>query len=366
MTGVGLYERRKVVVVGGGVAGALLAKTIQSYAEVVLIDPKEYFEIPWANLRSKVEPSVAEKTIINHSDYFVHGKIITSSATNVTETEVVTAEGRKVAYTHLVIATGHAAYTPRCRRDRLEQFQEENTKIKISGSILIIGGGPMGVELAAEIAVDYPEKKVTIVHSGPRLLEFIGRRAANKTLHWLKSKKVEVHLDQSVDIDSISEADRVFKTSAGETITADCYFYCVDQPVSSSWLQNSLLKDCINKNGRLMVDEHLRVKGQKNIFAIGDITDVPEIKQGFLAQRHAIVVAKNLKLLINGAKESRLAKYKPATTMAMVSLGRKDAVAQFSFVAMIGFLPGFIKSKDLFVHRTRQQMGLDRGHPSLI
>lgn len=107
------------------------------------------------------------------------------------------------------------------------------------------------------------------------MLEFIGHRAANKTLRWLKSKNVEVLLDQSVDIDSISEADRAFKTSAGETITADCYFYCADIPVSSSCLQNSVLKDCLNKNGRLMVDEYLRVKGQKNILAIGDITDVP-------------------------------------------------------------------------------------------
>ncbi|KAI3879008.1 hypothetical protein MKW92_046032, partial [Papaver armeniacum] len=52
-----------------------------------------------------------------------------------------------------------------------------------------------------------------------------------------------------------------------------------------------------------MVDEHLRVKGHKNVFAIGDITDIPEMKQGYLAQNHAVLVAKNVMLLMDGGKE---------------------------------------------------------------
>ena len=77
----------------------------------------------------------------------------------------------------------------------------ENDKIKSSSSVLIIGGGRMGVELAGEIAADYPEKNVTLIHDGPRLLEYIGPKASNKALKWLKSKRVEVLLEQSVDLD---------------------------------------------------------------------------------------------------------------------------------------------------------------------
>lgn len=85
---------------------------------------KEYFEIPWANLRSKVEPSLAERAVINHTEYLTNGRIITSSAVNITGTDVLTTEGRKIPYDYLVIATGHSYSTPRTRRDRLEQFQE--------------------------------------------------------------------------------------------------------------------------------------------------------------------------------------------------------------------------------------------------
>lgn len=84
-----------------------------------------------------------------------------------------------------------------------------------------------------------------------------------------------------------------------------------------------------------------------------------ELKQGYLAQKHATVVAKNLKLLMKGDKESKLAKYKPSSAMAIVSLGRKEGIAQFPFATIGGRLPGVIKSKDLFVGRTRKLMGVD-------
>ncbi|XP_043691649.1 apoptosis-inducing factor homolog B-like [Telopea speciosissima] len=353
-----LSSAKRVVIVGGGVAGALLAKTLQFRADVTLIDPKEYFEIPWANLRSMVEPSFAKRSVIRHTDYFKNGRIITSHAINITDTEVLTADGLLVPYDYLVIATGHADSAPKARTEKLQQYEAEYQKIKSADSILIIGGGPTGVELAGEIAVDFPEKKVTLVHRGSRLLEFIGPKASKKTLDWLISKKVEVILEQSVDLNSVPDGDGTYKTSGGETIRADCHYVCIGQPTGSAWLKETILKDMLDMHGRLKVDENLRVIGRKNIFAIGDITDIQEIKQGYIAHRHALLTAKNLKLLMNGEKESKLEKYKPGSPLALVSLGRKEGVAQLPFTTIIGCIPGYIKSKDMFVGKTRKEMGL--------
>ncbi|XP_059627787.1 uncharacterized protein LOC132270629 [Cornus florida] len=351
---------RRVVVIGGGVAGSLIAKSLQFIADVTLIDPKEYFEITWASLRSTVEPSFAERSVIKHREYLTNGRVITASAIDITATEVLTSEGRLIPYDFLVIATGHEDHPilP-TRNEKLEQYETENEKIKEAHSILIIGGGPTGVELAGEIAADYPEKKVTLVHKGYRLLEFIGPKAAGKALDWLKSKKVEVKLEQSVNLNSISDGSKTYRTSAGEIIKADCMFLCIGKPLGSAWLKETILKDNLDNLGRLMVDENMRVKGRKNVFAIGDITDVREIKQGYLAQKHALVAAKNLKLLMTGGKESKMATYEPRSIKAIVSLGRRDAVAQYSFTTMIGLVPGLIKSKDLFVGKIRKQLGLD-------
>lgn len=159
----------------------------------------------------------------------------------------------------------------------------DNEKIKGAKSILIVGGGPTGVELAGEIAFDYPEKDVTLVHDGYRLLEFIGPKASNKSLEWLKSKHVDVRLEQSVDLDSNSGG--AYVTSSGEIIEADCHFLCTGKPLGSEWLKGTMLKGSLDELGRLKVDENLRVKGQKNVFAIGDITDIKVSNGSFLSDK---------------------------------------------------------------------------------
>ncbi|KAK6135950.1 hypothetical protein DH2020_030288 [Rehmannia glutinosa] len=442
-----LGEKKRVVVVGGGAAGSLIAKTLQDHADVFLIDfnfwgnfrgqanfvgkdevhlpcstsngqyelvairllhellqdmnfskydhilldyefcprnlrvkRKEFYEIPWTNLRSMVEPSFAERTVINHSDYLPNAHVITSAATNITQKEVLTAQGRQIAYDYLVIATGHVDSGPYTKAERLSHYEAgvKIDRLLIAAGLLLASdklfsgcrarkdkvreinldrwGGPTGVELAAEIIVDFPDKKVTLVHRGSRLLEFIGEKAGKKAMDWLNSKKVEVILGQSVKLSSVS--DGAYETSGGETIIADCHFLCTGNPIGSSWLKDTLLKDNLDMHGRLMVDANLRVRGHNNIFAIGDITDIPEIKQGYLAQAHALVAAKNLRLLIKGENDSKMSTYRPASPMALVSLGRREGVAQVMCLTMGGRVPGMIKSGDLFVGKTRKQLGL--------
>uniref|UniRef100_A0A803MVI5 FAD/NAD(P)-binding domain-containing protein n=1 Tax=Chenopodium quinoa TaxID=63459 RepID=A0A803MVI5_CHEQI len=292
---------RNVVVVGGGIAGALLAKNLQDHAHVTLIDPKEYFEIIWASLRSMVDLSFAERSLVNYSDFLSQVKLINSYATHITESEVLTARGDHVPYDYLVIATGHIYSDPVTRTEGLSKYQEELNKIKSSSSIMIIGGGPSGVELA----------------------------------------------------------EGVYQTSGGETIVADQYFSCTGSQSGSSWLKDTILMDNLDMKGKLVVDKHLRVEGHRSIFAIGDITNLPELKQGYLAMRHAELTAKNLRLLLGGGSEEKMTVYKPGRPIAFVSLGKKDAVAEINGFTMSGCFPGLIKSGDLFVGKTRKTYGLN-------
>ena len=43
-------------------------------------------------------------------------------------------------------------------------------QIKSSHRIVVIGGGATGTELAVEIAVQFPEKEVTLIHRGQNLI----------------------------------------------------------------------------------------------------------------------------------------------------------------------------------------------------
>jgi len=89
-----------------------------------------------------------------------------------------------------------------------------------------------------------------------------------------------------------------------------------------------------------------------------------EIKQGFLANKQAAVVVKNIKKLsktTGTVKASELAVYKPLTSpFGIVSLGRYEGVAQLPIMTIVGRLPGKLKSKDLFVNKARTAFGVPK------
>jgi hypothetical protein len=87
--------------------------------------------------------------------------------------------------------------------------------------------------------------------------------------------------------------------------------------------------------------------------------NVQEIKQAYIAHKHALLVAKNLKLLIKGFPNSKLATYNPGYPLALVSLGRKEGLLQLPLLTLCGCLPGKIKSGDVFVGKTRKNLGLN-------
>ncbi|KAL4362781.1 hypothetical protein GQ457_04G000480 [Hibiscus cannabinus] len=211
-------ETRRIIIVGGGIVGSLLAKSLQFNAVLTFVDPKEYLEITLANLRNMVEASFAERSVINHRDYLTNESIVTYVATDITDTEVLTADSNRISYDYLVIATGHRDLVPTTKIERLHQYKE----------------GPTDVKLAGEIATDFPDKKVTLVHKRPRLLKFIGPKTSDKTLRWLKSMKFEVKLEQAVDLNSTTSegSQSVYQTSTGESIKADCHFLCAGKPLA--------------------------------------------------------------------------------------------------------------------------------------
>lgn len=103
------------------------------------------------------------------------------------------------------------------------------------------------------------------------------------------------------------------------------------------------LAHLLDENDRLKVDTNMRLEGVPNVFAVGDITNTKEIKQGYLALNQAAVVVENIKKLFKAPKAPKLAGYKPlASPLGVVSLGRCEAVAQLPLVTLVGRFPGMI------------------------
>ena len=70
----------------------------------------------------------------------------------------------------------------------------------------------------------------------------------------------------------------------------------------------------------------LRLAGQETVFAIGDLTAIPEAKRGGAAGRHAEVVASNIRALIEHGDE--LVAYQPAPPLILLPLGPTGGVSQ--------------------------------------
>jgi hypothetical protein len=130
-----------------------------------------------------------------------------------------------------------------------------------------------------------------------------------------------------------------FTTSAGETVKADCYFVCRGRPLASAWLRDTFLGEHVNEEGQLAVD----------------VTDVPEPKRGHLAQRHSMVVSRNLKLLVKGGgevKDEKLHRYKPATTVVTlgVSVLQSSGLRPYSGIVEIPTTGASLTGESSFSH----------------
>ncbi|XP_004250809.2 uncharacterized protein [Solanum lycopersicum] len=137
-------------------------------------------------------------------------------------------------------------------------------KKKAADTMLIVGGGPTGVELATEIAVDFPLKKVTSLHKRSKLREFIGPKVPNKTLEWLKKKNVEVKLMQSFDLSNNMKTQvetECISVRLGKLSERVAILFARRRHTKFKVVKGDVLKDRIDNFGRLKVDENLRING---------------------------------------------------------------------------------------------------------
>ena len=78
-----------------------------------------------------------------------------------------------------------------------------------SERIVVIGGGPVGLELAGELATDYPNKKITLMHNREQILDDrMAQKFVKKISDGLRALKVETVLGERVDMDDLNVSPR--------------------------------------------------------------------------------------------------------------------------------------------------------------
>jgi apoptosis-inducing factor 2 len=357
-----------VAVVGGGYGGITVAKALDDIADVILIEPRDTFVHNVAALRGAVDPAWADRLFLPYDRLLARGQVRHDRAVRVSAQAVELGSGAVIAPDYIVLATGSAHAYP--AKIDLEDSVAARSKLHatrdaLAGAsrVLLLGAGPVGLEFAGEIKAMWPEKAVTIIDPCPELMpgrfpdEF--RRELRRQLDHLG---VELLLGTSLRARPPSGPGRTglftVTTESGADVTADLWFACYGATVNSDYLAADL-RTALRPDRSVAVTPELRVHGQDTVFAIGDITATPELKMARLAQKHAGVVAANIRALIQGG--GAMVTYRPEPDAIVLPLGPKGGVSYTPEVGVLDAGPTSDIAGNLHLDVYRDLLGVAAG-----
>jgi len=379
-------NQKRIVVIGGGFAGLNLAqKLIKSNYQVVLIDKNNYHQFQplfYQVAMSGLEPSSIvfplRKMFQKHKNAYIRVAEVTHVDA---EKKVIETELGNLDYDYLVLAIGadtnffgnqkiaeraipmksvsEALYLRNRILDDYEKALVTTDYEKRQGliDIVIVGGGPTGVEVSGALAEmkeyilpkDYPELncdeiEIHLLQSGDSLLKGMSENASKSALKYLQDLGVKVHLNSRV-IDYDGEFAYV---KGGEKIGTKKLIW------TAGIIGNKMPgipEEALCWGKRIRVNQLNEVEGLKDVFAIGDICYMeeeafpkghPQVAQ--VAIQQGVNLAKNFK---NQLKNKEWNKFKYNDLGSMATIGRNRAVVDLPNWKMNGAFAWFIW---LFVH----------------
>src|SRR5580700_8595363 len=239
-----------VVVVGGGYGGTAVAKALDETSEVVLVEPKDAFMHNIAALRALVDPSWLPRIFLPYGGLLSNGRVVRDRAVLVDPGRVVTASGEEVAADYVVLATG-SSYPFPAKTDLVdthraqEQIHQTHDALAAADRVLLIGAGPVGIELAGEIRHVWPEKTIVLLDVADEILggPYLPELKAELRRQLLESR-VELILGSPLQQPPPTEAGELgtftVATEAGTEVTADIWFRCYGVVPNSDYLGDEL------------------------------------------------------------------------------------------------------------------------------
>lgn len=363
-----------VVVVGGGYGGAAAAKALdaQDEVDVVLVEPKDAFVHAAGSLRALVRPEWAGNIFFPYDGLMARGRVVRDRAVAVDPGGVTLAGGARIAADYVVLATGSDYPFPAktdtdAAEDALERLRLAHKELAAAERVLVTGAGPVGLELAGEIAAVWPGKRITVLDPAAVLMPSFTPELRAELHRQLDALGIRLRLGTSLAGEPPVPAGRAGAftavTTAGEEIGADIWFRCHGVRANGGFLAASLRPEAVTSRGQLRVDGTLRVRGYDNVYALGDLTDLAEAKMAGHAMRHAAVVAENVVAQVRGGRPTAVYRPSPVPSV-LLPLGPDGGVGQVA-AERPGTPPELLtaeavaryKGADLFVGRFAELFG---------
>eukprot|EP00511_Aplanochytrium_stocchinoi_P000034 CAMPEP_0204822846 /NCGR_PEP_ID=MMETSP1346-20131115/1032_1 /ASSEMBLY_ACC=CAM_ASM_000771 /TAXON_ID=215587 /ORGANISM="Aplanochytrium stocchinoi, Strain GSBS06" /LENGTH=373 /DNA_ID=CAMNT_0051949289 /DNA_START=162 /DNA_END=1283 /DNA_ORIENTATION=- len=356
---------KKVVVLGGGYSGTMVAKGLDKTFNVTLIEKRDVMVHKFGALRGMVYgDKFTHRLVVPQDKLLKYGKIVHGDVENVEPGKVLLKDGSELEYDYLVCATGsrNRLAEPLANvstRDGIMAYWNNIAKeIEKAKSIMLVGGGPVSVELIGEIADKYGhEKQIYLATNKDKVLYNDPPFAAGFYKKIDKQlKKLGVNVFTSEEVQMPFEKDNPVLvgerhvTLCSEDVTVDLVIDGTGS-IINTYMYPEAWKD--GESARIKVLPTLQVEGVDNVFAIGDINNVRETKLGYTAMLQAGVAVKNIIAL---EKKKKLKKYKASKPVIFVPLGRKGGAVAMPGFSLGPFFASMLKGKTVFVEMSWNNM----------
>ena len=371
----------KLLVVGGG-TGSLAAITnirkLDKDVEITMVEPKDFFEIIWAAYRAPFEDWVADGSLFTLQNFCEKNNVnhIRDVVTKL-DLKVATLKGGDViGFDLCLVAIGaDSEWAPLGRglpdndgslAGRRQSMKEAGQKLIQAESVLVVGGGLIGCELAGDIA--YYSKQagtptlVTIVHSGEHLVPEYTKHPADMVQKKLEDLGIKIILNEK----ALQKDGKMVLQSTGEVIDAQEVVKTVGVLPINDCLKNGGLGSSLDEKGFIKTDAFLRVEGTSGkIFAIGDCcTHLPNAAAQIFGA--APTLARNLKVTLDALAEHRLLtaepKLKEMTPVSpapyMCTTGPKAGVLYIPGVFYTQYMLPWLKNSTMFFFKATSELGL--------
>jgi len=370
---------KQVVVLGGGFGGLHLVRHVEralrrDEVDVTLVDRQNY------HLFTPLLYQVCTGELPPHAVAYPLRDATASAGFHFLQTEVATIdlEHRRVGtadgelpYDHLVIALGSVtndygipgvrenalpvkwlADAEALKRHVLDVFESAATETDIARrreqlTFVIVGAGPVGVELASSLrdlmdhtlrriypSIDfYADVTIHLLDGADRVIPSMDPRLSRIAARRLEQQRVRVLLKTLVS----EIGPGVVHTKDGAQLRARTIVWSGGVKVNPLVARLDLPK---SKDGRIIVDDRFRASGRDDVLALGDSAyfehqgmGLPQLAQ--VAVLEAPAAARNLAALVRGAPTAPFVYHRKGD---LVALGRTQAAAEFAKLG--GFVMG--------------------------